>query len=265
MYYITLNKGNIMSKTINTIIKAGFITVGLMGAVTLNAWHCEDCQMEHRGPVCLMNGKKPDGSRHDDWEDEVDLEDANEAIQEMTRRQEARVQKRGEDSVPGRISSISICPVVGHMLDGTPVYHWSTNGGSYVTEDGCNLEKSADRWLYSIGYAFVEENGEVFDCDGNRLQSVGALADGRLVYKAPEHYRTDIIQYFTLGGGSKEEGFHVIHVTLIHDHFVYKFHSSESGDDIKGAHFDGCQWIDDNTGKIYTCEQEIPQEYHFRL
>ncbi|MDR0755355.1 MAG: hypothetical protein LBE99_00350 [Puniceicoccales bacterium] len=41
-----------MKQIINKLLKTSLVAVGLMGAITLNAWHCKDCQMEHGGRVC---------------------------------------------------------------------------------------------------------------------------------------------------------------------------------------------------------------------
>ncbi|MDR1255043.1 MAG: hypothetical protein LBJ78_03425 [Puniceicoccales bacterium] len=90
-----------MNKTISTIIKAGFITAGLMGAVTLSAWwQCPYCGERHTGRVCPVTGNTQYGCgpAYGCWGDEVASDDEDVLFQAMARRRQTRTQGR-EDKV----------------------------------------------------------------------------------------------------------------------------------------------------------------------
>lgn len=66
-----------MKKIMHSILKSSLVAAGVMGVVPLNAWWCEDCKLDHRGQVCPVSGKGPDGHRHEGWEQDVDEDDKN--------------------------------------------------------------------------------------------------------------------------------------------------------------------------------------------
>ncbi|MDR1254721.1 MAG: hypothetical protein LBJ78_01680 [Puniceicoccales bacterium] len=272
-----------MQKTVCIIIKAGFVAAGLMGVVTLNAWHCEHCQMEHEGPVCPISGNSPGGSKYDSWEDEVNPEDEKKVLQELKQRFKARSQKRRKGSVPHLPRDASpdtipsTLPLVGYMPKGTPVYDSLKFENAYVTAARRRVIKVAGCWVYctSIPGIFVGEGvDEVLDGDGNPIQPVDNLADDRPVYETPwqstQYFASSDCQYFTLENlpdySEIATYIPVVDVLFFHGRFVYnnyEFRAFRREDHdgvffIRGAYFDGKQWIDKNTGKIYMSPEEMP-------
>ncbi|MDR0755330.1 MAG: hypothetical protein LBE99_00205 [Puniceicoccales bacterium] len=240
----------------NKFIKTSLVTVGLMGAITLNAWHCADCQMEHRGRVCPVTGRTSDGSRHDGWEQDVDADDREAIIKYLIEQRQTYAQPQKEDPNPGRPKP-SINPVVGRMLDGNSIYDMD---GNYGTEDGRQVKKIAGRWLYSISHDIWSDGvDKIFDPKGQPIESVGQLANGHLVYKVHSRLSTarGYFEYFATGY-PEEKDLKIAVVQLLHGRFVYGHSYSKTRACIKGAYFDGRQWIDKKTGQTYNTEEDIP-------
>ncbi|MDR1255235.1 MAG: hypothetical protein LBJ78_04420 [Puniceicoccales bacterium] len=134
-----------MSKTISTIIKAGFITVGLMGAVTLNAWWCEHCKRDHISQRCPITGNTKNGPilPH------------------------VRIVGRTPDDHT----------VVQH--DGDLVMYTCRDN------EEIEVRNIGDRLLYYESGIIDDGLGGFYDKHGEPLQPIGQLADGNSIYPQP--------------------------------------------------------------------------------
>ncbi|MDR0755966.1 MAG: hypothetical protein LBE99_03585 [Puniceicoccales bacterium] len=228
-----------MKQIMSKLLKTSLVAAGLMGVVTLNAWWCDDCQMEHRGPICHVSGKTAAG------------------IDPTT------------------------FPLVGHMPSGIPIYgpmkHWEWPGNNFgfKTAEGKWVYELLGKWVYTVDTdmynLFMGEEGDFYGVhidnpQSTKMQQAGTLANGKPVYIMPEclkRYETYKDYFYFAVIWTNDDGyFSITEVKMVHDHFVYNnykhYHTeNHSG----GAYFDGKQWIDEKTGKIYNTEQDIPPEY----
>jgi hypothetical protein len=173
-----------------------------------------------------------------------------------------------------------------HSPNGAPI-HGPLADGSYETPDNVKVKKIKDRWLYFTTLPGVfagkmhnvsdrDFAGQVyafFDNDGNPLPKVGNLADGCAVYRSPENpekffsSRARILfdgpDSYPIAPPDVSRKIDHESVILVHGRFVYGVHGYYYIPQQGGPHllFDGRQWINERTGKIYNTEQDIPREY----
>ncbi|MDR1254704.1 MAG: hypothetical protein LBJ78_01585 [Puniceicoccales bacterium] len=241
-----------MSKTINTIIKTGFVMVGLMGEVTLNAWWCEDCHEEHEFDSCDKTGKV--------------------------------------NSSPSRVANFPLVGYVVNGDEKIAVHGPITPRGDYRTLFHVPCRKIAGQWFLTTNLEDVlAKNSNLFDNKGEPLRQAGALANGCPVYEMPESLSLKRSWYRYLFVASRDNRIHegrespigappyypVEMVRLVHSRFgynEYKYCSfpRQAGDPkknsdgtlfLRGACFDGRVWVDINTGQIYNSLEEMPQGY----
>ncbi|MDR0756204.1 MAG: hypothetical protein LBE99_04820 [Puniceicoccales bacterium] len=229
-----------MKQIINKLLKTSLVAVGLMGAITLNAWWCKDCQGEHEGPICPVSGKSQTALNMMAGNLEEGMQDAHDP-----------------------------CLVIERLPDGAPVYE--IHRGVYKSIENRNVMKIANQWLYTTIWKniFVGKANEVseldfkgtvdklYDHEGNRIQQIGVLADGCKVFKKPTQ-RSYIATRAKFVNGNIE----LAQVEVFNSRFVYaSYRGYYKLDDDEGAYFDGQQWIDEKTGEVYPTEQDIPREY----
>jgi hypothetical protein len=198
-------------------------------------------------------------------------------MQDMMRRRQARAQKRGGVSPLSKTWLRQLLPLVEHMPNGTPIYGPSNPsfgyGQHYLTPENKAFKKVAGEWLRctSIPDIFINKAGEVLDGNGNRVQPVGALADGYRVYKHPHPGHS--VDYFAYVAGEEEgsiysDGGYVLYyakteyVEFIYNRFVYSNYNGYQDGGMRLAGpldilFDGRQWIDKRTGKIFNSPEEM--------
>ncbi|MDR1254906.1 MAG: hypothetical protein LBJ78_02630 [Puniceicoccales bacterium] len=231
-----------MNKTICTIIKAGLVAAGLMSEVTLTAWFCEYCQIEHEFDACPNNAMYVNPG-------------------------------------PSRVANF---PLVGYVMDSDEkeaVYGPVTPDGTYRTLSHVRAKKVADQWVLVAGFGLLAKANSLFDGDGTPLRQVGALANDDPVYEMPRPTASGWYavrgRYNRIRETSRGEGnvCNIQKVYFVHGHFVYagyKFYvfPSQVGDPkrnpdgtsfLRGAYFDGLRWVDKHADQIYNSPEEMPQ------
>ncbi|MDR1254905.1 MAG: hypothetical protein LBJ78_02625 [Puniceicoccales bacterium] len=155
-----------IKKIINTIIKTSLVTVGMTGGVTLNAWWCEDCQMEHTFDMC-PNTTKFNNS---------DIRLAHFPHVGYVKHEGYENKELKEDAVYGPVSPDS----------------------TYRTWYYSVVEEVAGQWLYAttcpgIFAERTDKGMRLFDRDGNPLEKAdGIQRDGYLYYELPEYVRQSV-------------------------------------------------------------------------
>ncbi|MDR2396284.1 MAG: hypothetical protein LBD69_00240 [Puniceicoccales bacterium] len=208
-----------MQKTTSTFIKASLVTVGVMGVITLNAWWCNYCQMEHAGKVCPAMGEVRD-------------------------------------------TDPTTFPLVGRTPDGTSVH--GPMDETYRTPTNRIVQEIAGQWVYLtiVPGIFIGEANKALDSNGEPIQQAGLLADDRIIYKSEQVKEHLFQEYFVIDYIPGELYTSLRSVKLLHDRFVYngyKCYCTENYED--SAYFDGKQWVDEGTGKVYNGPEEMPERY----
>ncbi|MDR0755416.1 MAG: hypothetical protein LBE99_00680, partial [Puniceicoccales bacterium] len=190
----------------NKFIKTSLVMASLMGAITLNAWHCNHCNRDHRGRVCPATGHTQDtqyfgcGDPYGCWRMDVDSDDAAAAIQNMNTTMQVMLQRtqevmqRQHRQARAQISSRVLqtfqvfddpgvsplwvaptVPLVGHMPKGTPVFGpiqklYSREGDYiYKAKNGMNVVNIKGLWLYECYMQGSQNFTTMFAGDGGEF------------------------------------------------------------------------------------------------